>query len=230
MRIGLFGGTFNPVHRCHLEAATQTQRRLRLDRVLFIPSADPPHKLSMSLAPARQRLEMVRIAIMDMPAFQVSDVEMRRPSKSYSIETVHELQREFGPEAELFFIIGLDAFLELHTWKQASELLRACHFVVLARPGSTFSSLLKMSLLPSMDRAPLLALDTQRALQVDVPLPGGMSLILLWIPPCYVSASDIRYRITHQLSLSNLLPAPVESYILETHLYQQEEKANRTGI
>jgi nicotinate-nucleotide adenylyltransferase len=230
MRIGLFGGTFNPVHRCHLEAATQTQRRLRLDRVLFIPSADPPHKLSMSLAPARQRLEMVRIAIMDMPAFQVSDVEMRRPSKSYSIETVHELQKEFGPEAELFFIIGLDAFLELHTWKQASELLRACHFVVLARPGSTFSSLLKMSLLPSMDRAPLLALDTQRALQVDVPLPGGMSLILLWIPPCYVSASDIRYRITHQLSLSNLLPAPVESYILETHLYQQEEKANRTGI
>ncbi len=230
MRIGLFGGTFNPVHRCHLEAATQTQRRLRLDRVLFIPSADPPHKLSMSLAPARQRLEMVRIAIMDMPAFQVSDVEMRRPSKSYSIETVHELQREFGPEAELFFIIGLDAFLELHTWKQASELLRACHFVVLARPGSTFSSLLKMSLLPSMDRAPLLALDTQRALQVDVPLPGGMSLVLLWIPPCYVSASDIRYRITHQLSLSNLLPAPVESYILETHLYQQEEKANRTGI
>jgi nicotinate-nucleotide adenylyltransferase len=230
MRIGLFGGTFNPVHRCHLEAATQTQSRLRLDRVLFIPSADPPHKLSMSLAPARQRLEMVRIAIMDMPAFQVSDVEMRRPSKSYSIETVHELQKEFGPEAELFFIIGLDAFLELHTWKQASELLRACHFVVLARPGSTFSSLLKMSLLPSMDRAPLLALDTQRALQVDVPLPGGMSLILLWIPPCYVSASDIRYRITHQLSLSNLLPAPVESYILETHLYQQEEKANRTGI
>jgi nicotinate-nucleotide adenylyltransferase len=230
MRIGLFGGTFNPVHRCHLEAATQTQRRLRLDRVLFIPSADPPHKLSMSLAPARQRLEMVRIAIRDMPAFQVSDVEMRRPSKSYSIETVHELQKEFGPEAELFFIIGLDAFLELHTWKQASELLRACHFVVLARPGSTFSSLLKMSLLPSMDRAPLLALDTQRALQVDVPLPGGTSLILLWIPPCYVSASDIRYRITHQLSLSNLLPAPVESYILETHLYQQEEKANRTGI
>lgn len=230
MRIGLFGGTFNPVHRCHLEAATQTQRRLHLDRILFIPSADPPHKLSMSLAPARQRLEMVRMAIRDMPAFQVSDVEMRRPSKSYSIETVHELQKEFGPEAELFFIIGLDAFLELHTWKQASDLLRACHFVVLARPGSTFSSLLKMSLLPSMDRTPLLALDTQRALQVDVPLPGGMSLILLWIPPCYVSASDIRYRITHQLSVSNLLPAPVESYILETRLYQQEEKANRTGI
>jgi nicotinate-nucleotide adenylyltransferase len=230
MRIGLFGGTFNPVHRCHLEAATQTQRRLRLDRILFIPSGDPPHKKSSSLAPAGHRLEMVRLAIKDIPAFKITDMEMRRPNKSYSIETVHELQKDFGPEAELFFIIGLDAFLELHTWKQAPDLLRACHFVVLARPGSTFTSLLKMSLLPSMDRAPLVALDTQRALQVDVPLPGGMSLILLSISPCYVSASDIRYRVTHRLSVSNLLPAPVESYILEQHLYQQEEKANRTGI
>ncbi|MGH9197515.1 MAG: nicotinate-nucleotide adenylyltransferase, partial [Acidimicrobiia bacterium] len=211
---------FNPVHRCHLEAATETQRRLRLDRILFIPSGDPPHKPNTSLAPAKHRLEMVRMAIKDIPAFQVSDVEMRRSSKSYSIETVHELQKDFGPEAELFFILGLDAFLELHTWKQASDLLRVCHFVVLARPGSTFTSLLKMSLLPSMERAPLVALDTQRALQVDVPLPGGMSLILLWIPPCYVSASDIRYRVTHELSLSNLLPAPVESYILEAHLYR----------
>jgi nicotinate-nucleotide adenylyltransferase len=222
MRVGLFGGTFNPVHRCHLEAATQTQRRLRLDRILFIPSGDPPHKSSTSLAPSRHRLEMVRIAIKDIPAFQASDVEMLRPSKSYSIETVHELQKEFGPEAELFFIIGLDAFLELHTWKQASDLLRACHFVVLGRPGSSFLSLQKMSLLPSLDRAPLVALDTQRALQVDVALPGGTSLILLAITPCYVSASDVRYRVAHRLSLSNLLPASVDSYIIDQHLYRQE--------
>jgi nicotinate-nucleotide adenylyltransferase len=222
MRVGLFGGTFNPVHRCHLEAATQTQRRLRLDRILFIPSGDPPHKSSTSLAPSRHRLEMVRIAVKDIPAFQASDVEMRRPSKSYSIETVHELQKEFGPEAELFFIIGLDAFLELHTWKQASDLLRACHFVVLGRPGSSFLSLQKMSLLPSLDRAPLVALDTQRALQVDVALPGGTSLILLAITPCYVSASDVRYRVAHRLSLSNLLPASVDSYIIDQHLYRQE--------
>ena len=230
MRIGLFGGTFNPIHRCHVVAATQTQRRLRLDRILFIPSGDPPHKKTSSLAPAHHRYEMVQIAIQAIPAFAITDVEMRRPSKSYSIETVQKLQQQFGPDAELFFIIGLDAFLELHTWKQASDLLRACHFVVLARPGSTFTSLLKMPVLPSLDRAPLAALDTHRALQVDVPLPGGMSLILLSIPPCYVSASDIRYRVAHRLSVSNMLPAPVESYILKQHLYQQEEKANRTGI
>ena len=230
MRIGLFGGTFNPVHRCHIVAATETQRRLRLDRILFIPSGDPPHKKSSSLAPAHHRFEMVRLAIQAIPAFKITDVEMRRPNKSYSIETVHELQKELGPDAELFFIIGLDAFLELHTWKQAPDVLRACHFVVLARPGSTFASLLKMPVLPSMDRAPLAALDTQRALQVDVPLPGGMSLILLSIPPCSVSASDIRHRIAHRLSVSNLLPDGVESYILQQYLYQEEEKANRTGI
>lgn len=222
MRIGLFGGTFNPVHRCHLDAAAQTQRRLRLDRILFIPSGDPPHKSNSSLAPARHRFEMVRIAIKDIPGFEVSDVEVRRPSKSYSIETVHELQKAFGPEAELFFIVGLDAFVELHTWKHAPELLRACHFVVLGRPGSSFVALQKMSLLPSLDRAPLVALDTQRALQVDVALPGGTSLILLAIPPCYVSASDVRYRVAHGMSLSNLLPASVESYIIEQPLYRQE--------
>lgn len=230
MRIGLFGGTFNPIHRCHVVAATQTQRRLRLDRILFIPSGDPPHKKTSSLAPAHHRYEMVQITIQAIPAFAITDVEMRRPSKSYSIETVQELQQQFGPDAELFFIIGLDAFLELHTWKQASDLLRACHFVVLARPGSTFTSLLKMPVLPSLDRAPLAALDTHRALQVDVPLPGGMSLILLSIPPCSVSASDIRYRVAHRLNVSNLLPEGVESYILDQHLYQPEEKANRTGI
>ena len=86
-----------------------------------------------------------------------------------------------------------------------------------------------MSLLPKLDRTPLTALDTQRTLQVDIPLPGGMSLILLSIPPCYVSASDIRQRIAQHLSLSNLLPTSIESYILDQHLYRQE-KANRTGI
>lgn len=229
MRIGILGGTFNPIHRCHLEAATQTQRRLRLDCVLFIPAGDPPHKINTSLAPASHRLEMVRLAIRDHPGFQVSDMEVRRPTKSYSIDTVHELQKQFGPHAELFFIIGLDAFLELPTWKQAADLLRACHFVVLGRPGFKFSSLMKLSLLPTMDRAPLTALDTQRTLQVDVSLPGGMSLILLAISPCYVSASDIRQRIARSLSLSNLLPASIESYIIDQHLYRQE-KANRTGI
>ncbi|WP_447977605.1 nicotinate-nucleotide adenylyltransferase [Candidatus Nitrospira bockiana] len=220
MRIGLFGGTFNPIHRCHLEAAGETRNRLRLDRVLFIPTGDPPHKPTASLVPASHRLQMVKLAIAGQPAFGVSEVEIRRPSKSYSIDTIHELQKELGPDAELFFIIGLDAFLDLPTWKQAPDLLRACHFVVLSRPGAQFASLLKMSLLPAIDRAPLIALDTQRALQVDVSLPSGTRLILLWIPPCPVSASEIRSHLARGRAISNLLPAPVESYIMQHNLYR----------
>lgn len=229
MRIGLFGGTFNPIHRCHLEAALHAKRKLRLERIVFIPSGDPPHKGNDSLAPARDRYEMVRLAIAEHAGLDVSDIEIRRPDKSYSIDTLQQIRNDLGPEAELFFIIGLDAFLDLPTWKQAAEMLRSCHFVVLGRPGAAFISLRKMSLLPPMERAPLLALDTQRAFQVDVSLPAGTRLILLAIPPCHGSASDIRHRIRHGLDLVNLLPASVESYIMQQHLYRQEE-ANRTGV
>jgi nicotinate-nucleotide adenylyltransferase len=229
MRIGLFGGTFNPIHRCHLEAALHAKRQLRLERILFIPSGDPPHKGNGSLAPARDRYEMVRLATAEHAGLDVTDIELRRPDKSYSIDTLQEIRKDLGPEAELFFIIGLDAFLELPTWKQAPDLLRACHFVVLGRPGATFASLRKVSLLPPIEQAPLVALDTQRAFQVDVPLPAGTRLILLAIPPCHASASDIRYRVHHGLNLVNLLPASVESYIMQQHLYRQEE-ANRTGV
>jgi len=229
MRIGLFGGTFNPIHRCHLEAAMHAKSRLRLGRILFIPSGDPPHKGNGSLASARDRYEMVRLATAGHAGLDVSDIEIRRPAKSYSIDTLQEIRKQLGPDAELFFIIGLDAFLELPTWKQAPDLLRSCHFVVLGRPGATFAALRKMSLLPPIERAPLVALDTQRAFQVDVSLPSGTRLVLLSMPPCYASASDIRSRIQHGSELANLLPASVESYIMQHHLYRQE-KANRTGV
>lgn len=220
MRIGLFGGTFNPVHRCHLEAAAYTRARLRLDRILFIPAGDPPHKAAGSLAPAGHRLRMVQLAIEGHPGLVASDIEMHRATKSYSIDTIHELQKTFGPDAELFFLIGLDAFLELPTWKQAQDLLRVCHFIVLSRPGTAFVSLLKMPLLPAVDRAPLVALDTNRALQVDVSLPAGRRLILLAIPPCLVSASDIRRRVKAGSSVAELLPKAVESYIIDHNLYR----------
>jgi nicotinate-nucleotide adenylyltransferase len=106
MRIGLLGGTFNPIHNCHLSIAAQIRDRLNLERVLFIPSSDPPHKPSTSLAPAAHRHEMVRLAIASEPSFALSDVELKRANKSYSIDTVRTLRIEFGPSAELFFILG----------------------------------------------------------------------------------------------------------------------------
>lgn len=228
MKIGLFGGTFNPIHRCHLVIAAEARDRLRLDRIVFIPSGHPPHKPSAPLAEARHRLEMVRLAIAGEASFEVSDVELRRPTPSYSIDTVRTLLGEYGPNTGLFFIIGLDAFLEFPGWRQASELLRACHFVVVPRPGAAFLSLSAMPLLPELAPAQLQALDARRRDRVDIPVPGGSGLTLLGLPPCDASASDIRNRLRKRGSLSNLLPASVESYIMRYGLYQEE--SDRTGV
>lgn len=229
MKIGLFGGTFNPIHSCHLTIATQIRERLSLDHVLFIPTGDPPHKPQDVLAAAHHRLEMVRLAIASNPTFSVSDVEVRRPAKSYSIDTVRALREYYGPDAALFFIIGLDAFLEFPSWKQAADLLQACHFVVMSRPGATFAPIAGLSPpLPPIPLQALEALDRQAQDRLDVPLPGGTRLTFLRLPPCDISASDIRQRLRHGQSVASLLPAPVESYIMRFKLYQEEP--DRPGV
>lgn len=228
MKIGLFGGTFDPVHRCHVAVATQVRDRLSLDRVLLIPSGDPPHKPLGALAPALHRLAMVRLAIAGEAALEASDLEIRRPAKSYSVETVRALKTQYGPDAELFFLIGLDAFLELHTWKDAQSLLRLCHFVVVSRPACHFAALTALPVLPPMDPAALARIDSQGRGRLDVPLAGDTSLILLALPPCEASATDIRRRLRAGLPVSNLLPDSVESYIIRHRLYQ--EASDRTGV
>jgi nicotinate-nucleotide adenylyltransferase len=227
MKIGLFGGTFDPIHRCHLLIASQVRERLRLDQVLFIPSGDPPHKPTDFLAPAAHRLEMVRLAIAPDAGFSVSDLELRRRSKSYSIDTVLQLQKQ-RPDDELYFIVGLDAFLDFSTWREAPKLLRLCHFVVVSRPDRQFVSLTAMPLFPPVSSDSLLDLDKGYEDLLSMTIPEGGGLFLLRLPPCDASASDIRRRIRAHEPLSNLLPAPVESYIIRHKLYQEE--TDRTGV
>jgi len=225
MKVGLFGGTFNPIHHCHLSVARQVRDRLALDRIVFIPSSDPPHKPTGDLAPARHRVEMVRRAIAAEPSFTVSEIETGRPGKSYSIDTVCELLEEYGPA--LYFILGLDAFRELPDWREPAELLRLCHFVVVSRPGSSFLIVGSMPLLPALDGDALKALDSGGAERLDVPLSGGRTLILLPLPPCDASASDIRKRLRRRLDVSRELPASVQSYIIQFGLYQEESDHTR---
>ncbi|MFM8551089.1 MAG: nicotinate-nucleotide adenylyltransferase [Nitrospiraceae bacterium] len=228
MKIGLFGGTFDPVHGCHVAVARHVRDRLGLDHVLFVPSGDPPHKPLGTLAPAFHRLEMVRLAIAGEPSMTVTDFEIRRPTKSYSIETVRALKDQYGPSAELFFLIGLDAFLDIHPWKDAHALLGLCHFVVMSRPPCRFAALATLQMLPALDPAALARVDSQTQDRLDILLPEGTSLILLALPPCSTTATDVRRRIRHHLPLSNLLPDPVESYIIRHRLYQ--EASDRTGV
>ncbi len=228
MRLGLLGGSFNPIHNCHLQIAELVRDRMQLDRVLFIPAGDPPHKPERSLAPAVHRYEMVRLTIEADRTFAISDIEVRRTGKSYSIDTIRALRDQQGEGAELFFIIGLDAFLDLPSWKEAAQLLRACHFVVVSRPGLSFRLLATMPLLPPIPETSLAALDGQSQDRLDVPIAPAAVVTLLHLPPCEVSASDIRNRLHRRESLANVLPPPVESYIIRHGLYRED--ANRTGV
>ena len=218
MRLGLLGGSFNPVHNGHLTIARQTREALRLDQILFIPTSDPPHKPNDSLAPAKDRHEMVRLAITSDPSLAISDVEIRRPGKSYSIDTIRLLRQEYGAQTQLYFLIGLDAFLDFPSWREPLTLLELCPFVVLSRPGLSFRSLSNVALLPAIPYPSLADLDAGRISRLEAPL-GKQRLICLNLPPCVISASDIRSRVRQGLPVANLLPPLVESYILQHHLY-----------
>ena len=227
LKMGLLGGSFNPIHNCHLTIAHHVHERLQLSRILFIPTGDPPHKRDGSLAPANVRYEMVCLAIADSPLFMVSDIETQRKGKSYSIDTVRALHHHYGPTTELFFIIGLDAFLDFPTWREPHQLLTICHFVVVPRPGQSFQALAKMPLLPNLHPPALAQLDTGAQKRLDILIPSCPGITCLALPPCPTSASEIRRRVRSGLPLANMLPPPVESYILRHSLYQEDSDHTR---
>jgi nicotinate-nucleotide adenylyltransferase len=136
-RIGLFGGTFDPIHSGHLQVAEKAANTFALDRVLFIPAANPPHKPAGEVAPYPDRFRMCELACAPYPRFVVSDLESG-PGKSYTIHTVERVRRELFPDAELFFLIGADAFDELETWKRWRDLVKLTDFIVVSRPGATY--------------------------------------------------------------------------------------------
>ena len=156
-RIGVLGGTFNPIHYGHLAASEEVRERLDLDSVLFVPSFLPPHKHEERMPSAFERAEMVRLAIAGNPRFSLSDIEVQRGGRSYTIDTVDGLHSAC-PDAALFFITGLDSFLEIKTWNQWERLLTRCVFVVLSRPGYCFSDLLRIDFMKESEQA-ILALD-----------------------------------------------------------------------
>ena len=222
MRLGLLGGSFNPIHYGHLSIARHARESLSLDQILFIPTGDPPHKRDQTLAPAQDRYEMVRLAIVDDPCFAISNIEVLRKGKSYSIDTIRELQNEYGPATELHFLIGLDAFLDFATWREPEALLHACRFVVMSRPGQSFGSLRQLAMLGKLDPHVLAELDSGTRRRLDIATPSGPGIICLSLPPCSISASAIRQRIRDGMPLANLLPLPVESYILRRQLYKED--------
>ncbi len=215
-RLGILGGTFNPIHYGHLAAAEEVRDRLKLDRILFIPSFLPPHKLDEDIPSAVQRMEMVRLATTDNPFFEPSDIEIERGGRSYTIDTVEAL-RQASSGAELFFVVGLDSFIEIRTWREWERLLTICGFVVIPRPGYLFADLAKLKFMKNAAKE-LSRLD-QGDLKQAVVRSGAYAVYLETVPLYDISSTDIRARVKAGASIKYLLPDTVETYIIKNKLY-----------
>ena len=214
MRIGIFGGTFNPIHLGHLRAAEEIRERFNLKRIIFIAAAVPPHKAVEGGIPGEHRMEMVRLAISANPYFAVSDIELKRPGKSYSIGTIQFFRQRYGSDTDLFFILGMDAFLEIGTWESFQELFSLCHFIVMTRPG--FDKPFSATILP-----PEIAGDftydeeENRFVHLD-----GYSVYLQGVTFMDISSTKIREEVSKGRSIRYLLPREVERYVKRHHFYR----------
>ncbi len=212
MKIGILGGTFNPVHNGHLHIAAEVRHACVLDQVLFMPACWPPHKELANAVSFTHRLAMVEAAIAHCPAYLASDLEGRRGGRSYSVQTVEEL-RQFHPDSEFTFIMGLDSFAEIGLWKSYARLFDLCHIAVAARPGFE-GDLQRLLPVAVADRfcydADALKLCGQ----------SGFSVQLVRQTAADVSSTEIRSRLAAGESVNGLIPSVVADYIHQHQLYR----------
>ena len=211
--MGLFGGTFNPIHLGHLRGAEEIREVFNLEEVIFIPSSIPPHKITEKVIEGKHRLEMVKLATSGNPYFSNSDIELSRPGKSYSVDTIQYFRR--GYQDALFFILGRDAFLEIETWKEFQSLFYLSHFIVMTRPGfqeNRLPSPLPETLVPNFRYHP----DER----VWIHLSGSM-LYFREISFLDISSTKIRELIEQGKSVRYLIPTAVEAYIQKHGLYRK---------
>lgn len=199
-RLGILGGSFNPVHIGHLLLAQTLCDALDLSRVLFIPCSTPPHKKASSLLAAKHRLAMLELATEGIVHFEVSDIEIQRGGTSYSVDTVRQL-KELHPNVDLYFIVGTDTLRELHTWRKVEELLSMCHVVAAARPGQPS---------PKLNAADI---------KLPAPWPERLLANIVSSRLIDISSSDIRYRLAEGMPIRFMVPQSVEMYILEHRLW-----------
>jgi nicotinate-nucleotide adenylyltransferase len=217
LRLGIFGGTFNPIHACHLQVAARVRDLVRLDRVVFVPAAHPPHKPTEDLAPAHHRLEMTRLAIAGWPGFEVDDLELRRAGPSYSIDTVEAFRRR-APTSDLYFLLGIDMFAELATWRQPERLVAESRLVVMARTERPFVTLAGGPWIGATSLDVLARFDAVPG-EAALDLSPSARVILVKVLPCRASSTQIRLDLTAGRSVKKVLPGSVHSYILKQQLY-----------
>jgi nicotinate-nucleotide adenylyltransferase len=214
-KIGLFGGTFNPIHSGHIKAAGVVQELFALDKVLFIPSFIPPHKESEQIVSPSHRFKMVELAVEKNAYFIASSLEIEEGGTSYSILTLQKI-RKIYPEALFFFILGIDAFLEIDTWKNHELVLEQCKFVVISRSGYRLDD--AKNVLDRKYTSGMCALLETGTIREN--LDFSYKIFLVPFNALDVSSTDIRNKLRENLSIIHMVPKPVADYIFENNLYQ----------
>lgn len=201
LRLGIYGGTFDPIHLAHLIVAQEVAAQVALDRVLFIPTGIPPHKQGHAITPARHRLAMVERAIAGNPRFAVSAMEIARSGPSYTVDTLTELRAEFGPAAQLVLILGGDMVYDIVRWREPQRIVQlVTQIAAVQRPGFTFT-------------------DADLA-QLERHVPKlGAAIVPVDVPQIAISASMIRARLARDLPIRYLVPDAVVAYIQTEGLY-----------
>ncbi|MFZ5647594.1 MAG: nicotinate-nucleotide adenylyltransferase [Bacillota bacterium] len=198
-KLGIMGGTFDPIHYGHLVAAEGARHHFGLDKVIFIPAARPPHKRSRGISDPYHRLNMTVLATGSNVNFEVSDIEIKRNGPSYTIDTVDHFRRS-APDSAIYFITGADAVLEILTWHRVQELLDMCFFIAATRPGYRLENLSE-----SLKGLPSYCLE---------------KISLMEVPALAISSTDIRERVKKGMPIKYLLPEEVENYINRKKLYR----------
>ena len=200
-KVGIMGGTFDPVHFGHLVTAEFVREEFKLDKVVFVPSGKPPHKEEKNISLAKHRYLMTILATTTNPFLEVNDTEIMRPGYSYTVDTIAQFQMEYGKETDLYFITGADAMLEILFWRNFEKLISMCIFVAATRPG--------------FDLAPL-----DKQLEVFPPSTKG-KFLKFEVPALSISSTGIRKRVVQGKTIKYLLPEAVEQYIYKNNLYRE---------
>lgn len=220
MRIGLFGGTFNPIHMGHIQVALKVNRSYSLDKILFIPSALPPHKEPGDVVDVKDRLGMISQALIPYPGFEISDVELKRPGPSYTIDTIRHFKRIMDKNTTLYLLLGLDAFLEIDTWKSYSDLFLLVPFIVIMRTcgrqgGAVYGRKTLEDYLKSRVSGDYKYSPPRSCFSHEEKQP----VFIFNVTPIDISSTDIRRLIQKGDSIKRMVPDVVENFIKRKGLY-----------
>lgn len=234
MNVGLFGGTFNPIHQGHIDVISHVKKTFHLDVVHLIPSAIPPHKIPGILAPAKERFEMVQQAIANISGLVASDVELARDGKSFSIDTIRHFKNLIDENTALYFIMGSDAFFDIDTWKNSVEIFKLTDIIIMRRAGDSRQLKEIESFLKNMISSEY-TIPQEKGIKTFNHTHQSANIVtharlktvhLCTVPEIYISSTQIREKIRKRESIKGLVPPSVESIIIQQNLYHTVKTTN----